>query len=492
MIALECRTSKIDYNDIRGVDFLIDSLSLVFMVTGRTILDQKRAVEPIELFQTVHDRFGSVLLDSSMTVGDRGRYSFLAHDPLFVITVSDTQTEVLHLREKRTVRYNNEVLDLLDSFWQRPDLIGIGYISYEHAVAAEGVTPLRKYPYPQIQFCFYDRVRRFDHVERKWDDIPFTDHHNEDIFGSLNPAPKPSGDFEPVVSPAISREAYLDSVRKVKEHIRQGDIYQANLTTCFEVASQANPFAVYASLRELNPAPYSAYMNFGDLKILSSSPERMFLKEGDRLTTSPIKGTISRGHTPEEEKRNRNRLSRSDKDKAELLMIVDLERNDLGKLAEPGSVTVDDLFRAETYSSLIHLVADVSARVSEKISVPDIIGAMLPGGSISGAPKKRALEILQELEQSPRGVYTGCIGMVHKGRAEFNIAIRTITHYHNKYYVHAGGGIVADSDPSAEYDEMMLKAHNLLLAIGLKEDWLHPRDWLRQKSRFCPKSRQCR
>jgi para-aminobenzoate synthetase component 1 len=217
----------------------------------------------------------------------------------------------------------------------------------------------------------------------------------------------------------------------------------------------------------MNPAPYSAYCNFGDYRILSSSPERMFLKEGNRITTGPIKGTIARGSNEEEDMVNTERLLRSEKDRAELLMIVDLARNDLGRIAEIGSVSVDSLFRPEIYSSVIHLVGDVSCRLAPKTGTTDVLRALMPGGSITGAPKRRAIEIIDSLEDTPRSVYTGCIGYVVGDRADFNIAIRTMLYRNGRYHIHAGGGIVADSEPGAEFEEMRLKARNMLSAVGL-------------------------
>jgi para-aminobenzoate synthetase component 1 len=275
---------------------------------------------------------------------------------------------------------------------------------------------------------------------------------------------------EPHVSATISRDEYLSRVRRIKEHVHEGDIYQANFTSKFEVATGEQPFDVYSRLRQLSPAPYAAFLNFGDMQTLSSSPERMLLREGTHIITSPIKGTIVAGETAAEIEVNRQRLLASAKDRAELLMIVDLERNDLGKVARTGSVRVDSLFRTELYRSLIHLVSDVSAEINDATSTRSVLQALLPGGSITGAPKLRAIEILQQLEETPRGLYTGCIGYMKPGRADFNIAIRTIVHQNSVYHVHAGGGIVADSSPEAEYEEMLLKASNMFRALGLSED----------------------
>jgi para-aminobenzoate synthetase component 1 len=265
----------------------------------------------------------------------------------------------------------------------------------------------------------------------------------------------------------LPRDEYLHRVSRIKHHIHEGDIYQANLTSRFDCSSPLGPFSAYLRLRRLNPCWYGAYLNFGDYQVLSSSPERMFRWEADRIVSSPIKGTIALGGDAAETEHNLQTLLHSAKDRAELLMIVDLVRNDLGRIAQIGSVAVDNLCRPEIHSSLIHLVADVSARPDLDCGLPEIVHSLLPGGSITGAPKKRAVEILQQLETTPRSVYTGCIGHVGGGIADFNIAIRTMVHQNDAYRIHAGGGIVADSDPAAEYDEMRLKAHNLFRALGI-------------------------
>ncbi|MFQ5453597.1 MAG: chorismate-binding protein, partial [Candidatus Zixiibacteriota bacterium] len=197
--------------------------------------------------------------------------------------------------------------------------------------------------------------------------------------------------------------------------------------------------------------------------------ERMFKKNSRIITTSPLKGTIALGNNSFEKARNLNRLLQSEKDKAELLMIVDLERNDLGKIAKTGTVKVDRLLKPEMYSSLIHLVSDISAELKPDIEMNDILRALLPGGSITGAPKKRAVEIINRMENQPRTVYTGCIGYIYENDADFNIAIRTIIHKDSTYFIHAGSGIVADSDPETEYAEMLLKAKNMFKSLGVEQ-----------------------
>ncbi|MEA1981723.1 MAG: anthranilate synthase component I family protein, partial [candidate division Zixibacteria bacterium] len=331
-----------------------------------------------------------------------------------------------------------------------------------------GLENRKKSIIPDIQFLIYDVVLIYDHITKEL----VSSNPNIDNFTDLLESTDISTDNISLnknkIKTTYTKDEYLRKIKKVKHHIKEGDIYQANFTCGFEVESKQNPFHVYSKLRNFNPAPYSAFLNFGDFQILSSSMERMFKKENNILSTCPIKGTIQRGASITEGKTHLDTLLNSEKDKAELLMIIDLERNDLGKVAQTGTVKVNELFKPEIYSSVIHLVSEITCQTDNNIKISDIINAMLPGGSITGAPKKRAVEILLELEKIRRNVYTGCIGYVWGKQADFNIAIRTILHKDSKYYLHAGGGIVADSDPENEYNEMLLKAKNLFRAIGVE------------------------
>jgi para-aminobenzoate synthetase component 1 len=267
---------------------------------------------------------------------------------------------------------------------------------------------------------------------------------------------------------SLSRMSYLDAVRRIKEYILAGDIYQANFSQRFSVRlAEHSPWRLYCNLMRLNPAPFAAYLDFNDLQVLSSSPERFLQVDGRRVETRPIKGTIRRGSCPEEDRELRAWLYKSEKNRAELAMIVDLMRNDIGRVCEFGSVRVLAFPEIETYSSVHHLVSTVEGWLKEGKDIFDLLQATFPGGSITGAPKIRSMEIIDELEPVERGVYTGCIGYIGvNGLTDLNIAIRTIVLANRMAYLNAGGGIVMDSDPEDEYAESLLKARNLLLAIG--------------------------
>ncbi len=403
---------------------------------------------------------GSIWLDSSLSLGSKGKKSFLLQNPILEIILGENLGLIGCAPEQIKCTSIDQMLEQLDQLWSDHSLFSAGYFGYESTLPLLGLSSTIPATsdldvLPQARFLFYDRSGTEEVDPAHMSDIEPWEKQSDQERSQLIGWPKQS--------------EYESEVRIIKDHIREGDIYQANYTSRFIIDSDCDPLAAYFRLRHLNPASYSAYLNFGDYQMLSSSPERMFLRLGDTVITSPIKGTIARGTNKEQTARNLETLLSSEKDRAELLMIVDLARNDLGRVARTGSVEVKQLFKSELYSSVIHLVSDVSARIDPDLPTSSLVRTLLPGGSISGAPKKRAVEILQQRESHRRNIYTGCIGYVHGDEAEFNIAIRTILHQHSEYHVHAGGGIVADSSPSAEYEEMRLKAANLLRAVGLTD-----------------------
>lgn len=442
----------------------------------KILADKTSRLTPGELFTGLARLKGAIWLDSSLTTDDWGGLSIIAANPVAELTLVDNQTVIR--TADGTIRQGdrNMFFAELDRIATGPDNHAVGHITYEATLPWLGLD-YKKTPsvVPQAHFFVYDKLLKYDHHNGEFDNPELAIRYQEqnNVWHDLPETDMETGN--PEIS-SLPKAVYLEKVKRIKWHIREGDIYQANLTCRFDVGSSLPPADVYRRLRELNPAPYSAFMNFGEYQVLSSSPERMFLREGSRIYSSPIKGTISRGANAAEENRNLSRLRNSAKDRAELLMIVDLVRNDLGRIAQTGSVRVENLFRSQIYSSLIHLMADISADLKTETQLSDIFATLLPGGSITGAPKKRAVEIINEMETSAhesvwknhagRSVYTGCIGYIENDRADFNIAIRTMIHDHGRYQVYAGGGIVADSDPLAEYDEMLLKARNMFRATG--------------------------
>jgi para-aminobenzoate synthetase component 1 len=308
-----------------------------------------------------------------------------------------------------------------------------------------------------------------DHARRRSRLVAQDPAHLDEVFGRLIRAlsgPPPAAGVFRVMAPLrsnLSREDYLVALERIRGYLYAGDCYQVNFAQRFAVPAQGDAWQAYKGLRRMNPAPFGAYLATPDCRILCSSPERFLRVRGDRVETKPIKGTRPRGGDPAEDRVLAESLRRSPKDRAENLMIVDLLRNDLGKVCAIGSVHVPTLFEVETYPRVHHLVSTVRGRLAGGRNAVDLLRACFPGGSITGAPKLRAMEIIEELEPHRRGVYCGAIGYLgYDGAMDTNIAIRTLVHSAGVVRLWAGGGIVADSDPDAEYRETYDKAAPLL------------------------------
>lgn len=266
----------------------------------------------------------------------------------------------------------------------------------------------------------------------------------------------------------VSRDDYISAVVKAKEYIAAGDIYQINVSHRLSIKWQGDPFSLYMKLLETHPAPMSSYMDFGDFQVISNSPERLLRINDGVAETSPIKGTRPRGKMKSEDQELIEELRASRKERAEHVMIVDLERNDLGKVSLAGTVEVSAFEEVETYPHLHHMVSTIRGTLKPGMNPALALKALFPGGSITGAPKVRAMEIIDELEMSARSIYTGSIGWFDfAGDAEASIAIRTAVYKDGILYLNVGAGIVADSDPESEYEETMLKAQDFLKVLGV-------------------------
>jgi para-aminobenzoate synthetase component 1 len=266
----------------------------------------------------------------------------------------------------------------------------------------------------------------------------------------------------------FSPEEYKKAVNRVREYIAAGDVFQVNLSQRFEADLEIAPYELYKRLRTVNPAPFASYLNFPGVTVVSASPERFLKVQGDLVETRPIKGTRPRGRDPVEDERLACELIHSTKDRAENLMIVDLERNDLGRVCRYGTVKVTELAILETFPSVFHLTSSIMGRLCRNKSNIDLIKATFPGGSITGAPKVRAMEIIDELEPIKRAVYTGSLGYLsfHEDM-DINIVIRTFVIKEGRVYFQVGGGIIYDSDAEAEYVETLDKARALITALQL-------------------------
>jgi para-aminobenzoate synthetase component 1 len=407
-------------------------------------------VEPTDLatLRAVCTQPYSFWLDSAMTGGRLGSRSLWGADPTAVFRCWGRRVEVEH-HNGVTERFEADPFDVLRALLaERRRIRGgaaVGYFGYGLRRHIERLpdTAVDDLRIPDCLLAFYDQVHRFDPRP-------------------LSP-PAPTPGLPPQLDGlrrTFTREAYEDAVRRALAYIRAGDIYQVNLSQRFQAPYERSPFDAYLCLRAQSPAPFGAYLHYPDFAVLSSSPERfLHYQTLDRLIeTRPIKGTRPRGLDPESDGALAEELLASAKDRAENIMIVDLERNDLGKVAEVGSVDVTGLWELETYATVHHLTSTVQARLRTDRDIVDLLRATFPGGSITGAPKIRAMEIIDELEPVARGVYTGAIGYItFEGSMDLNIAIRTMVIKEGLASFHVGGGIVADSDPAEEYEETLHK-----------------------------------
>ncbi len=428
-------------------------------------------LDSFELYLLFCDTPYSFFLDSGMNHENLGRFSFLGADPFMVFK---SKGENISLMEKNagTRCYTGNPFDELQKLlevYHQPEreclpFIGgaVGYFAYDLCHFVEKL-PRRAVDDMHIPDCYmglHDGIVVIDHLTGKTyiaalgiqeDSSTVIQRIESKILSrhDTRPALKVKKKRRvPKFTSNFTKEAYVKAIEKIREYIAAGDIYQANMTQRFECELEETPLELYAKLRQMNPAPFASYLDFGEGRIVSSSPER-FIRIQDRIIeTRPIKGTRPRGSTPEEDRANRKELVNSEKDRAELSMIVDLERNDLGKIAKTGTVHVSEVFVVETYATVHHLVATIMAEIREECHIIDCIKAMFPGGSITGAPKIRAMEIIDELEPTQRNVYTGSIGYIgFNGDADLNIAIRTILCKDTMACFQAGGGIEWDSDP---------------------------------------------
>ena len=283
--------------------------------------------------------------------------------------------------------------------------------------------------------------------------------------GLRSPPPIRPSSLGPSTS-QFDRATYLATVGRVLDYIAAGDVFQVNLSQRFTAWGRPEPLDLYLRLKAESPAPFAAFLRWDDLAVVSASPEWFYQTRGDLIVTRPIKGTRPRGRDLDADARLAAELSASPKDRAELIMIVDLERNDLGRVCQYGSIRVRDPLKVESFAQVHHLVATIEGRLRPEIGPIDVIRAVFPGGSITGAPKIRAMEIIDELEPNRRSLYTGAIGYLSRGGSSaFNIAIRTILVEGERASFQVGGGIVADSDPEAEYEETLAKGRGLLAVL---------------------------
>jgi para-aminobenzoate synthetase component 1 len=451
--------------------------------------------DPCCVFSNIKDQSYPFFLDSGMTAYGIGRYSFIGFAPFLIFKSKNKNIEIIEEGYKKNITgmpfdilrniINNYTL--IPTFKGLPPFIGggVGYFSYELRTLIEDVpaTGIDDLNIPNCIVCFYDIILAFDNKNNMGYIIStgFPEKHTPSRYTRalsrikyvkkiLNNISYTEQTYNHVVSSEVysiisnfTQEEYIQAVIKAKEYIASGDIYQVNLSQRLTTRLFIPPFELYKRLRELNPAPFGAYLDLDDIIIASSSPERFLFVEGNTVETRPIKGTRPRGETKIEDDKFKDELIRSEKDKAELIMIVDLLRNDIGKVCRYGSIKVNELRRLETYPTVFHTVSTITGELLSDKDRFDLLKACFPGGSITGAPKIRAMEIIDELEPTKRHIYTGSIGYLSfSGNMDLSIVIRTFLIKDNQVYFQVGGGIVADSEPEEEYNETLHKGRALI------------------------------
>ena len=438
------------------------------------------------LFAAIADQPWAVFIDSGFPHSDQGRYDMMAAEPAVTVISKADQTQIC--RAGRITVSDEDPFDIVkaellnnpcEAFTDLPFNGGaIGYFSYDLARRLEKLPVIAQdaEAIPEMAVGIYRWVVVVDHLQQQTQlvghDIPDEHWHQLiKLFRSL-PEKSKASNFMVIgeVKSNMDKDDYTKAFQKIKQYLKEGDCYQVNLSQRFAVDCSGNLWAAYQLLREMNAAPFSAYLNFPEVQILSSSPERFLKVHQGQVETKPIKGTRARKAYPASDWHQIDQLRYSSKDRAENLMIVDLLRNDLSKTCKKGSVKVPALFAVESYATVHHLVSTVTGILADDQHALDLLKSCFPGGSITGAPKIRAMEVIEELEPNRRGVYCGAIGYISfNGNMDSNIAIRTLVHSQGTIRFWAGGGIVNDSDLEEEYQESFDKASALLkLLVKLK------------------------
>jgi anthranilate synthase component 1 len=451
---------------------------------------------PVSAFLKIAEHSDYAFLLESVEGGEHvGRYSFLGKDPFLILRAGDGETVIERAGVTSTAEKSFvETLRELMSGFQSPFVPGlprftggaVGYLGYDTARWFEPSVSSEPTSGDAAGFMLFDTVLAFDHVQHRILLIANARISGDEELRSLYQFACAKIEFlERELERALSltRSASTDTltmssnltqaqfeeiVRQAKEYIAAGEIYQVVLSQRFSATIGVDPFTVYRALRHVNPSPYMFFVRMAGRSIVGSSPEMLVRVEGRRAVTHPIAGTRPRGRTDEEDQRLGDELKRNEKERAEHVMLVDLGRNDLGRVCTYGSVRVPTFMTLERYSHVMHLVSVVEGQLAEDRDRLDALVACFPAGTVSGAPKVRAMQIISELENTPRGIYAGAIGYLDfAGNLDFCIAIRSVVLEGGQAFVQAGAGIVADSNPTAEYEETRDKARAMVRALEL-------------------------
>ncbi len=420
-------------------------------------------------------------LDSGTFFNRIGEYSFWGFDPVFSFYFKDGNVFIDNKKiTQDPFSFLNDIFIKYKKSYKNifPFHCGfIGFLSYELGKYIEVLPDSREddYKIPEYYFAFYDLIFVHDIKNNKFY-ITGIDLNLSNFDQKINYYQKKINKITKKKNQKINlgknfksnfeKSQYIEAIKKARNYIYKGDIYQVNLSQRFQIDFEGDPYYFYKIFRKISPAPFGAFLDYGEFQILSNSPERYLYINGKHIETRPIKGTRKRGKNKEEDFKLIEELKNSEKDKAEHLMIVDLERNDLGRIAKFNTVKVSEFEIIETYANVHHMVSTVEAQINEKYTSIDCIKNSYPGGSITGAPKIRSMEIIDELEPTYRSVYTGSIGYIDiNGNLDFNIAIRTAILKDGLLNFQVGGGIVYDSDPEDEYTETIVKAESFFKTV---------------------------
>lgn len=438
---------------------------------------------PISILQKISGK-KKFLLESSLKYNDSGRYSFIGSDPAFELISKGNINEIIDRSGEKKILHGNPI-EIIKKLLPVNDLDEIPFPFLSGAVGYFGYDIIRQFEVigeefpnglmmPDVHLMFYEELIVYDHLQEKITicGMPLSVEGNEveqRIQQRLMELKKPNiyQEEEPFhftgFESETSKQAFIQNVDIAKEHIKAGDIFQVVLSRRMKSSFQGTPLSLYRKHRANNPTPYMFYVDFDQYTVIGSSPESLIKTRGSKVFANPIAGTKKRGKTAEEDLQFAIELQSDEKELAEHKMLVDLGRNDLGKVCEFGTISVDKYMEVENFRHVIHLVSEVSGQLTNGYSSLDALAACLPAGTVSGAPKIRAMEIINELEKSKRGVYSGAIGYLSaNGNMDFALAIRTMILKEGMAYIQAGAGIVHDSNPESEYQETINKLRSFL------------------------------
>ncbi len=455
---------------------------------------------PLSAYMKVGNSPYSFLLESVEGGEKWARYSFIGINPQAIFVATDNSAYLIENKKKTMESTSPDFMKLLEDLMKTyrpaieeslPDFTGgaVGYISYDWIKKFEKVPDMARddLKLPSAIFTITDTCIVFDNLRHKIIVIANAHMNNESqaktyrraltkienivklLKKPLKYRVKKSKTHKRILfNSNFTREKFMKIVERAKKYIEEGEIIQVVLSQRFETDARVEPLDVYRALRLINPSPYMYYLNFDRIKIAGSSPELLVKLKGKEMTLRPIAGTRKRGATPEEDKKLEEELRSDQKERAEHIMLVDLGRNDLGRVAVPGSVKINDLMHIEKYSHVMHLVSTITGTISEGLNCFDLLRATFPAGTVTGAPKVRAMQIIEELEGTKRGPYAGAVGYFSfNGNMDMAINLRTVIFAGSKIYIQAGAGIVYDSIPEREYEETVNKAKGMLKAVEM-------------------------